>query len=258
MTDPATGLDAKNALLDIAAKWALLHALVAGGGGRALTGMPTGDTPNPIPIDVTIVDLMTDVEEHTRFYAQVLLDEVPTRHGCGVTCATVEPPRTADQCPDRIYPIHDDDTPGLLRQIADRYGHFLNHELEEAFIDDAIRLHGYVRKTVAPPAPPVYVGPCPTFGCDGELRLRDNRDAGMCPKCGAGFDRASHEAWLAEQMNERLMTQTELVTALKTLGTPVTDRTIRRWVAAGKLTPVEEGLYRLAQAINLAPRKAAA
>lgn len=248
MTPP---LPIPDALRSIADSWGLLDALVAGGRGRALTGMPTGGDTDTIPIDTTIVDLMTDVEHKLVWhYTRLILDEVPVRHGCGVECAKAKPPRTAEECPQRVYPMTDDSIPGLLRQLADRYGHFLNHPWEDRFAKDVADYHKKVRRACAPPAPPIYLGPCPGKGpdgdgCPGELYLRDDRNTGRCAHCGTPFDRASHEAWLADQMADRLLTITEIGRALTTLGTPVPPGTLRRWASTGVLERHDDDLYRL-------------
>jgi len=77
----------------------------------------------------------------------------------------------------------------------------------------------------------------------------------MCPKCGAAFDRHTHEQWLATQLEDRLMTQVELERALKVAGTPITTRTLRTWASAGKIEMVEDGLYRFADALHWARQR---
>ncbi len=100
MTDSATGVDARNALLDIAQKWALLHAPIAGRGGRALTGMPTGRTADAIPIDTHIVYLMTEIDwKVAQHYCHGLVDE---------TDDVAAAPTTPE---------------ARVRLVAERYGH---------------------------------------------------------------------------------------------------------------------------------------
>lgn len=235
--DNLAGLAARDALLSAVRLWPILEALVARSGNQAITGMPGGGEADTLPIDTHVIDLMTEIRHDVALhYARVLIDD--TAGG------------------DTAWKPDEDDTATLLRAIADRYGHFIAHDRWAArFVQDAHGTLDRIRRACAPPPPPIYLGPCPANNCDGELYLHQDRDSGRCPKCSTPFDRASHEAWLAEQMADRLLTQTETQRALTTLGAPVTDRTIRRWVAAGKLIAVEEGLYRLADALELTPKR---
>lgn len=235
--DNLTGLAARDALLSTARFWPILENLVARGGNQAITGMPGGGEADTIPIDTQIVDLMTEIRNDIALhYARVLIDD--TAGG------------------DTAWSPEETDTVALLNSIAARYGHFTtHHHWADKFVRDAHNTWARVQRTCSPPTPPIYLGPCPTPMCEGELHLRQDRDSGMCPKCGAGFDRHTHEQWLATQLENRLMTQTEIARALKVAGTPITTRTLRTWASIGKIEMVEDGLYRFADALHWARQR---
>lgn len=274
--DAQTALNARTDLLWIVERWHRLQARLEGGGGTALTGMPSGSNEAPLPIDVAVSDLMREIEDQARFYAAVLLDEVPPEHGCDKRCVDgwiaaaaeatktgqpVPPAPSSWDCPDRRDPITTSAMPALLAQVAVRYGHFTQDEREAIdFCDEAHDFRERVRKTLEQSAPPTYVGPCRARGangdgCSGELYLREGRDGGTCRECGTGFTEGEQRAWVAGEMEHRLMTATEIGSALLVLGFPAPASTVRSWIGRERLKPVGPGeprLYRLAKALELA------
>lgn len=275
--DAQTALNARTDLLWIVDHWADLRARLHGGGGNALTGLPGGSSESPLPIDVHVSDLMREIEDQARFYAAVLLDEVPPEHGCDGRCVDawittaaeaakagqpVPPaPRTWD-CPERRDPITTSTMPALLGQVAERYGHFTADEHEALdFTDEAHDFRERVRKTLERPAPPAYVGPCrvrgaDSAGCGGELYLREGRDGGTCRECGTEFTEDEQRAYVRDALEERLMAPAEIVRALKIVGHEVKPGTVFKWVQRGRLEEAVDGLYRLADALELAERPA--
>lgn len=232
--DNFTALQARDDLLWIVDHWADLRARLRPGGGNALNGMPTG-TNDPAPIDLHVSDLLAEIEWRiARHYANALIDE------------------TDDQ------PITTSHMPTLLAQVARRYGHFTagDQRTAHAFCDDAADYRERVRRVLERPAPPTYVGPCQTNNCDGELYVREHHTAGTCHECGTPFTLTEQRAWLADQLEARLMTAAELPRALKILGIDVKPGTIRKWIERGRLTPAVDGddLYHLADAKRLAER----
>lgn len=231
--DNLTALGARDDLLWIAAHWTDLRNRLRPGGGNALTGMARGaDT--ALPIDVAVSDLMHEITECVaRYYARILMEE------------TDWTPQTSHM-------------PGLLRGVAERYGHFTTADDRTAlaFCDEASDYRDRVRHTLERPAPPTPVGPCQTPGCEGQLYLREGRDAGRCRECGAPFTLVEQRAWLYAQFADRLMTASEITSALVVLGAPVPFSTVRSWVARGRLPRAtaltDEPLYRLADAKALA------
>lgn len=273
--DAQTALDARTDLLWIAERWPRLRARLDGGGGNALTGMPSGSNEAPLPIDVAVSDLMREIEDQARFYAAVLLDEVPPEHGCDGRCVETwlavaaeatkagqpTPPAPSSwDCPDRRDPITTSAMPALLGQVAVRYGHFTQDEREALdFCDEAHDFRERVRKTLEQSAPPTYVGPCRARGadgngCSGELYLREGRERGTCRECGTEFAHDEQRAYVRGALEERLMTPAEIVRALKIVGHEVKPGTVFKWVQREKLEEVVDGLYRLADALDLAER----
>lgn len=231
MSDAVSGLNARDDLLWIVSQWGSLRAALRPGGGGALTGMPNGgsDPRTGSVLNVRIADIMRAIEDDARFYGKVLMDE------------TEWAPKTSAM-------------PALLNEVAIRYGHFVaeDDKLALDFCDMAHQHREKVTRALEPPAPPVKLGPCPVRECDGELSLRDGRTAGTCRECGTPFTLAEQRAWLEAEFDKRLMTQTELVVALKTLGIEIQGPRVRKWVERDKLVEVEDGLYRLADAKALA------
>ncbi|OCI31062.1 hypothetical protein [Oerskovia enterophila] len=273
--DSQTALNARTDLLWIVERWPRLQARLHGGGGNALTGMPSGSNEAPLPIDVAVSDLMREIEDQARFYAAVLLDEVPPEHGCDGQCVETwlavaseatkagqpTPPAPSSwDCPDRRDPITTSAMPALLAQVAERYGHFTQDEREALdFCDEAHDFRERVRTTLERPAPPTYVGPCRArgadgAGCSGELYLREGRDGGTCRECGTEFTHDEQQAYVRDALEDRLMTPAEIVRALKIVGHEVKPGTVFKWVQREKLEEVVDGLYRLADALDLAER----
>ncbi|MFD6163723.1 hypothetical protein ACFWFR_00925 [Oerskovia sp. NPDC060287] len=273
--DAHTTLNARTDLLWIVDRWPRLQARLHGGGGNALTGMPSGSKEAPLPIDVGVSDLMREIEDQARFYAAVLLDEIPPEHGCDKRCVNgwiavaaeatktgrpVPPAPSSWDCPDRRDPITTSAMPALLAQVAVRFGHFTQDEREALdFCDEANDFRERVRKTLEQPAPPTYVGPCSSrgadgAGCGGELYLREGRERGTCRECGTEFTHDEQQAYISDALEERLMTPAEIVRALKIVGREVKAGTVFKWVQRGRLEEVVDGLYRLADALDLADR----
>jgi len=234
-----SSLDARDDLLFIVDRWPRLAALVGGSTGNALTGLPGAASIIPLlVIDVNIVDLMWEIEEKVaRFYGQILMAE------------TNWTPATSAM-------------PALLNEVAARFGHFTESDDQMAlgFADDASEYRAKVEKVLDQSAPPKHVGPCQTYECIGELYVGQDKDGGTCKVCGAPFTTFTQRRWLAGELDTVLKTQAEIIQSLKILDLGVADSTVWSWVRRKQLVPVQDGLYRLADAIALikAPRKIAA
>lgn len=268
-----SALDARDDLLWIVYRWHLLQARLRPGGGNSLSGMPRGAA-SGVPIDTHVSDLMFEITEKVaRFYGRLLLDEVPTAHGCRGAChGSLEhrcdcpqgaQPITPERCPDRVDPITTSAMPALLEQVARRAGHFTADPMMAlGFSDDASEYRDKVRLTLERPAPPTYVGPCQHkgddgAGCDGELYVREHSEGGTCRACGSPFTLTAQVEWLDREMAQRLMTASEIVSALMVLGLPTPISTVKSWVRRKRLMEVapDSGLYRLADAKALADRR---
>ena len=240
MTTVAEALHARNNLLYIVEHWTDLRARLRPGGGNALTGMPSGSD-DPSPIDLGISDLLWQIEQEARSLGYVLLDE------------------TADWSPRTSR------MPWLLEDVAQRYGHWTSSDDERVALDFCDWAEEYatkVRKALERPAPPTYVGPCQHTGedgsgCAGELYVREGRDSVRCRECGTETTLAEQRQYLEREFQARLMTQSEIVTALVVLGTPVPIGTVKSWVQRKRLVEAVpgEGLYRLADALKLAEQR---
>jgi hypothetical protein len=231
--DNVAALNARDDLLYVAHRWRDLRAALAGLTGNALTGVVVDGGAEPVPIDLYVSDLMHQVTEDARFYGRVLLDEVPAEHGCD------EPEGHATRdCPRRIDPVQTSVMPSLLRDVAERYGHFTSAD-DRTALDFADTWHEYARKVrlaLEKPEPADYLGPCPNpdhegAGCTGQLRLRKDRERGWCGVCGSEFTRESQVAYLTAEMESVLLTASELTSALHiALGHEVPFSTVKSWI----------------------------
>jgi len=252
--DRVVALGARDDWLWLVSKWPELRNRLRPGGGNALSGMPGAGGESVIPIDVHVSDLLEEITQSARFYGRVLLDEVVPLHGCNDACYADGVP--VEECPDIQRPVTTSFMPGLLVDVATRYGHFTEQDdIGLAFCDDASDYRERVRKTLERPAPAVYVGPCRVRDCDGELYLRDGRDAGTCKVCGEAFTMAEQREFLNVELDSALRTRSEIVVALKILGHTVQRSTLDKWVQRGRLVEAEDGLFRLADAMVLVERK---
>lgn len=227
--DNLTALNARDDLLWIVDHWPALRARLHPGWGNAMNGLPTGSDVS-LPIDLHVSDLMFEIEQDVaRFYGRILAEE------------TDWTPSTSSM-------------PGLLRDVAKRYGHFVAQDARWAlaFCDDAADYRDKVRHAIERPMPPMYVGPCQTKDCAGELYVRPGRDGGTCRECGKEFTLAEQREFLNAALMERLMTASEITSALMVLGLRVPFSTVRSWINRNRLVEAVDGLYRLADALDLA------
>ena len=234
----ADALRAKGQLDYIVSRWTDLRARLRPGGGNAMSGMPGGDGSESSPIDLGISDLIFEIEQEARSLGYVLLDE------------------TADWSP------RSSRMPVLLADVAERYGHWTagDDRTALAFCDWAEEYAGKVRHALERPAPAAYVGPCQSkghdgAGCGGELYLREGSVGGKCRECGTAFTWADQMAYVERELETRLMTQSEIVTALTILDLATPASTVRSWAQSGRMVEAVDGLYRLADAKALAERR---
>lgn len=239
MITTADALHARKNLDYIASHWTDLRARLMPGGGNALTGMPMGDGSETSPIDIGISDLLFEIEQEARSLGHVLIDE------------------TADWAP------RSSRMPTLLIDVTERYGHWTagDEMTALAFCDWAEEYASKVQHALERPAPANYVGPCQHrgedgAGCAGELYLRPSLDGGKCRECKTEFTRAEQMAYVERELETRLMTQSEIVTALMILDRATPIKTVQSWVQRHKLLEAVpgDGLYRLADAKALAER----
>lgn len=268
------GLAARDAWLYVAHAWPELQTRLIPGDGAA--GGGAGD-PARAPIDVAVSDLMREIEDEARFYARVLLDEVPPAHGCDGACHGSPEHRCecvpdtavvlAEECPDRRDPITTSTMPGLLVEVATRYGHFTEQDDRIAldFCDAAHEAQRKVHGAIQRPAPPRWVGPCPTDECDGDLRAPEGTDLARCRVCGTSVGPMEWRALMFEAFEQRVMTRSEIVSALTITRHEVKMRTLDQWITRRRMVAVGEirdhkgnrvSVYRFADAWNLAEASA--
>ncbi|MGV8972899.1 MAG: hypothetical protein ACOH10_11300 [Rhodoglobus sp.] len=233
--DETLGLGARADLLYVASHWRDLTALLMPAGGGGQNGMPRAESQDPrLPIDVGVSDLMAEIEETARFYGRILCDETDWR------------PTTSAM-------------PVLLAEVAGRFGHFCIDEREELeFCDMAHEMRTTMAKALAQKAPRKWIGPCSVAECPGELTIAEDEVNAHCHVCGGVFTLSERAVWLGVQAADVLMTRGEIVTALKMLGSTTQANTVKSWVQRGRLTPAEDGLYRLSDARALVERRKAA
>lgn len=238
MIDTQLALEAQANITWIADHWDDLKARLGGSAGGGLQiRVQTSELP-PLPIDLHVSDLMAEIDwQVARHYSNALLMDEPDWR----------PPSWTTQ--------------GMLRGIAERYGHFVTNEgWGQAFCDDAYDYRSRVEKTLERPAPPEYLGPCPIAECEGELYARGSTSKVRCPACLTETTREEQGLWVGEQVKGRKFAYSEIPRALKVLSLDVSVRTWERWTSAGtpdqpkapKIAKDQDGLYRIAQAIGLA------
>lgn len=231
MIDNLQALRARDDLLAVAASWGALQARLRPASGKS-DGVRTAPESRP-PIDLGVSDLLAEIEDHARFLGKVLLEE------------------TADFTP------RTSTMPGLLEDVARRYGHFTagDERLALDFCDEAHELRRKVAGAITSREPARWVGPCPFGECDGELRQRRGWDA-VCQLCGYTVGPAEWRAMMYEAFEKRLMTRSELVSALVVVRRPVKPNTLDRWVQRGRMVAAvtDPELFRFADGYELAEK----
>ena len=225
-------LRARDDLLAVAASWAALQARLLPAPGK---GEPVSGSAEPrSPIDIGVSDLMYRIEQHARFLGKMLLDE------------TVDwQPTTSTM-------------PGLLQEVAMRYGHFVSDDGKTAldFCDEAHELRRKVVGAIARHEPARWQGPCPEDECVGELYQRAGSVDAKCRGCGRVVGPAEWREIMRIAFDTRLMTRSELISALHVVKRTVKPNTLDRWVTRGRIAPVvvEPDLFQFADAYHLAER----
>lgn len=239
MIDNLVALGARDDLLAVVTAWPALALLVA-----PQTAADTGprvsggdDAANRSPANLEALDLMHEIEDATRFYARVLIDE------------------TDDWAPTTSR------MPGLLEDVADRYGHFTAGD-DKTALDFCDWAHEAQRKVAGilsdrEKARKTWFGPCQVEDCGGQLHARPGAISARCPVCGTEASMFTQRAYLREKLDAHLMTASEIASALKIEfeGDAPTFELVRSWISRKRLKPAEEGLYKLQDARALIRRK---
>jgi hypothetical protein len=143
------------------------------------------------------------------------------------------------------------DVSDLMREIEDSSRFYA-----KVLWDEAPRAHG-CNDACYLETPPIPVEECPDrAGCEGELYLGAGKTAGKCRVCETPFTHVEQMVFIEAELQARLMTQSEIISALVVLGSPVPEGTVKSWIARKRLLPVDEHdekrLYRLVEAKALA------
>ena len=229
MVDTKTALEAHRNLRWIADHWPDLRARLHPSRGSGLNGMPGHSADPPSPIDLHVSDLMFEITEQARYWAEELVRE------------------TDDwRAPSWFMPE-------LLVAVADRYGHWTADEERVAleFTDWAEDYRGRVKRALERPPAPRFVGTCGRCR-QGELFLKPGQFTVKCPVCQVVRTESEQMEFVEAQLRTRLMERREIVSALMILGHPTPPRTVDTWIDRGRLPHVADGLYRVETALELA------
>lgn len=203
------------------------------GTGKALTGMPVHRSTAPtLPGAFNGPDLSGDIARKlTGLVDELILERDWSPTAEGETDRWMQAARRWDQ---ELW---------TDREVLDWY-------------DDTTELRRRAERVLGPDAHGRWLGPCPVPDCVGEVRMGDDQAAAVCPDCGGFVTREQQHAYILEMLAERLMTGSEIATALVTVGAEVPYSTLRRWITAGRFPEVEPGLYRFGDAFTLAAKRA--
>lgn len=231
--DTQQGLQAINDVRRLIDTWPALQARLGGSGGSGGLDIRvhTSD-PAPLPINLAVSDLISNLDWNVaRHYARVLQDEY------GHT-----PPAWT--------------TRALLVHIVEHGGDLITDARHSArFVTDADTYRRKVDAIVETRAPLRYWGECPTEECGGELHMRDDEAWVRCENCTRTYTIQQLRQHIEGAYDDALLNYDQIGPALKILDLAVTPRTVRRWVAGGRLTPESDATparYSLAKAAALA------
>lgn len=220
------------------------------GGGRALTGMPVHRSTEPrLPGALSGPDLSGEIARKLDELVRELLD--------------VGWEAKAEAETGRWY-----QAALVVEQVCETDMDAL------AWWDSASGLRARAERALGADAHGRWLGPCPVPSCPGEVRLGDDQAATHCPVCGIFVTREQQHAYILEIMGERVMTLSEITTALVTVGAETPYDTVKSWARRGRIAQdvepvwpawpgvpfvvpvVPTGLYRFSDAFTLATRRA--
>lgn len=260
MVDTHTALEAHDNYVWICDRWPDLRARLHPALGSALTGMPGHSAERPLPMDTHVADLMFEITSEAAMLAHVLMDE---------TDYFTPPPSVQRLANHRGRDRHGNVAmPDTLRAVAAQYGHWTacDERTALAFCDWGEDMRERVRRTLERPAPPQYIGPCQremSDGgiCQGELYLRGARSSVVCPVCRVETTVEDQRDYILQCLEERLMTQSEIVSALTILNMETPKQRVSDWAGTIAMPAVVDlggvgNLYRLSDAMALAARRA--
>lgn len=202
------------------------------GGGRALTGMPVHRSTEPrLPGVLAGPDLSGDIARALNTLVQELVSvDHEYQPDERETVRWYQAAQVVEKvCPDEHDALSWWDTASSLRVRAER--------------------------ALGPSAAGRFMGWCAVPDCSGEIRMGDDETAAVCPECRGIVTREQQVAFIVEELDQRLMSRSELATALTTVGADVPYSTLCRWIATGLVPEVEEGMYRFHDAFTRAAKR---
>jgi hypothetical protein len=197
-------------LLAVADLWPDVAARRVNGSGGALTGMPSsGGDVHRMPVNLGAADLCADIDREFTHLVLVLAMEHHVHLGARTPA-------------------------GRLRQAAYEVWRLDEHERLD-LRDTASSLRDRCETILGTTVRSDWLGPCPTPGCVEDVHLAQGRGSRTCPGCGAEHTRTEQELYIRECLEGRLMTLSELTSALVVSGMPTPYRTVQSWAARGRL-----------------------
>lgn len=223
-------IQARQDLEWIADRWWDLHARLipmstpnSGSSRRTPSSRP--------PLNLHISNLLWEIEYETRMLGHTLLQETHNWR-----------PRSSAM-------------PQLLRDVAEMAGHWCVQEDAVAvpFVEWATTTRTHTTRALENPPHPQYVGPCQHCPPgQGDLYLKHRSRQATCRNCRASIDIDTQMGYVQQHLENRLMTLTEIRAALTILNHPRPIGTLKTWTHNGRLLAEPGGLYRLADALDLA------
>ena len=153
-----------------------------------------------------------------------------------------------------------DDLVTAARFLATQVEYARHQPWFDEFARDADAVARVVTGIVDKPAERRYAGPCSTVTdgetCGADLYAKAGRSVAVCRVCGYEYDVDAQQAWMREQVREKLARPIEIAGILLQLGFEVGYSTVARYAAKGLIVAVEvdgEGraLYRIGDVVDL-------
>jgi len=220
--------------------------------GSAFTGMPMHRSTEPrLPGVLNGPDLSGRIARNLDGLVRELMDAVP------------------EWRPDPAETRRWADAAGRVEQVCETPQDAL------AWWDTAADLRAAAERTLGPAAAGKFLGWCAVPDCGGDIRIADDQVAAVCPECGGFVTREQQHAYILEMLEERLMTVSQITTALVTVGAMTPYPTVQSWTRPRGYQPPRllehiewagwmgfpfvtppSGLYRFGDAFTLAAKRA--
>lgn len=118
-----------------------------------------------------------------------------------------------------------------------------------------------VVKVIDTPVASAYAGPCMRSEgdarCAGQLYAREAVTTLLCPVCGTCYDLGEHKMLMLNIAEDQEVSIAMAVRLGQFMGVDLKQSTISGWLRRGFLTPVDDGLFRFGDILNLKRRQLA-